>query len=439
MRTPHVDREISRRGPASTLVLALLHILVLSACGGGGGGEDDGGAGGGGGGGAGGGSNTSPGWATPPAPPEVAQGATVTGVFRDAVVEGLDYDDGGALSGTTGPDGRFQYAHGNFVSFHIGSIRIARYPGMPYMSPLHLPPTAKNRVQQVENGLRFLQMLDFDGNPENGILISEAVRAAAANWSAPDFSLSESEFTTAVQDIIESANLADGVTHELPSSASAVEHFARNAWCSYNGLYRGTYSGSGDNGVWTVVVYGNGGLMFGGAYSSVDREGTGIQKQTQSGLAPSPPFVAELENGASFSGTFDGPDVMRGEWTSGPDTGTFVGARSGGSNAAQYRISGYVFPLGTALLMNFEVDADGHITGSIIDRDFKGTAQPVTLTGTLDGTSFNAASAGNEYSIAGTFDREVPPSALRVTGTLRDNVKSRDINLNDSLPACRLN
>lgn len=415
------------------VLFSTLLACGLTACGGGGGDDDENEGGGG--------PSAGPGWSVPPAPPSTPpQGTPLDGIFRDAVVQGLDYTDNGALSGTTGPDGGFRYAQGNMVTFRIGTIRVASYFGAPYLSPLHLPPTMTNRIQRAENAMRFLQMLDLDGNPDNGILISEAVRAVAPTWPEPDFSLSESAFAAAVQPIIESANLADGVTHTLPSAAVAVEHFARTAWCTYSGLYRGTYSGSGDNGVWALVVYGYGGLMFGGAYSSVDREGTGIQKQTASSLSITPSFIAQIESGGTFSGTFQTPDVISGTWTSGPDTGTFSGGRSGGSNSAIYRMSGYAFPLGTALLMSFEVDASDRITGTIIDRDFQRTAEPVTLNGTLNGTSFTASSAGDQYVINGTFDRDAPPASRQVTGTLRDNVKGRDINLNNNmLPACRLN
>lgn len=406
-------------------------MLGLTACSGGGEDDEDEDSG----------PPVGPGWANPPAPiPTPPTGTPMTGVFRDALVQGLDYSDGGALAGTTGADGRFQYAQGNTVTFRIGGLTLGDLQGQPYMSPLHLIGTTTNLNERINNRLRLLQMLDLDGNPENGILISEAVRAVAANWTTPDFSVSYAAFAAAVQPIIAAANAADGVTHTLPSETAAATHFGRTAWCTYNGLYRGTYTGSGDNGAWTMVVYGVGGLMFGGGYSSVDREGFELQKQSTSGLSIFPQFsTGQVSTGATFSGSFRTPDQMTGTWTNSPDTGTFAGARSGGSGAAVYRMSGYVFPLGTALLMSFEVDAANQVTGSIVDRDYLRTAEPVALTGSLSGTTFTAASAGNQYVVNGTFDRAAAPGSLALNGTLRDNVKGRDVNLNGRVPGCRLN
>lgn len=382
-----------------------------------------------------------PGWTVPlPPPAGPTTGATVDGVFRDALVQGLDYSDGGALAGTTSADGRFQFAQGNTVTFRIGGLTLGSLPGQPYMSPLHIVGSSSNLALRVNNRLRLLQMLDLDDNPENGIVISEAVRAVAANWATPDFAVGYPAFADSIQSIIDDANDADGVTHTLPSDSVAAAHFVRTAWCTYNGVFRGTYTGGGDNGVWTMVVYGTGGLMFGAGYSRVEREGFDLQKQAPSGLSIFPDFSAgETSTGASFSGSFRTPDHISGTWSNAPDTGTFLGGRAGGSNSARYRLSGYAFPLGTALLMNFEVDAADQITGTIIDRDYLRTAEPVALTGTLSGTTFSASAAGNQYVVNGTFDKNAAPSSLQLNGTLRDNVKSRDVQLNGRLPGCRLN
>jgi hypothetical protein len=377
-----------------------------------------------------------PGWSAPPPPPTTpTTGATVDGVFRDAVVEGLDYSDGGALTGITGANGRFQYAQGNLVTFRIGGLTLGGLQGQPYMSPLHVVSGTTNLTQQINNRARLLQMLDRDGNPENGILISNAVRAVAANWTAPDFSLGYPEFAAAVQPLVQAATQADGVTHVLPSEVNAEAHFARTARCTYSGLYRGTYTGSGDSGTWAMVSYGSG-QIFGGGYSNVDRAGFGLEKQSALQLSIFPAFVATT-SGVTFSGSYRTPNSVTGTWTNAPDNGTFVGGRSGGSDTAVYRISGYQFPLGTALLMSFEVDAANQITGQVIDRDFMRTGDPVALTGTLAGTAFSAAAAGSQYTVTGTFDRNALPTALRLTGTLRDNIKARDVNL--SLSGCRLN
>jgi len=92
------------------------------------------------------------------------------------------------------------------------------------------------------------------------------------------------------------------------------------------------------------------------------------------------------------------------------------------------------------LLINLEIDAADRITGSIIDRDYQGRAEPVNVTGTLSGTTFSAAAASNQYVFTATFDKNASGGTYQLTGGLRDNVKSRDINLTSNpLTGCRLN
>lgn len=401
-------------------------LMTLTACGGGGDDDDEDAV------------PAGPGWSTPPAPPATpTAGATVDGIFRDALVEGLDFSDGGALSGITGANGRFQYAQGNAVTFRIGGLTLGSLLGQPFMTPMHLIGTTTSATIAINNRLRLLQMLDLDNNPENGIVVSNAVRAIAAGWTTPDFDLSYTAFASAVEPLRLAASTADGVTHALPSETTASAHFARTAWCTYSGLYRGAFGGSGDSGVWTMVVYGQG-LMFGGGYSTVDRAGFELQRQSTGLLSIFPAFTAgQASTGASFSGSLRTPNLMQGTWTNTPDTGTFVGGRSGGTDSARYRINGYQFPVGTALLIALEVDASNQVSGQIIDRDYLRTAEPVAVTGTLSGTTLTAAASGNVYTINGTFNT-ANPASLVLTGTLRDNVKARDVNLNN-LQGCKLN
>jgi hypothetical protein len=375
------------------------------------------------------------GWTQPPAPPApAAAGATMEGIFRDSVVEGLDYSDGASFLGTTDAFGRFQYAQGRTVTFRLGGLTLGSLTGQPVMTPLHLIGASNTSISfAINNRLRLLQALDLDNNPNNGIRISNAVRAVAANWTTPNFDVDYAPFAAAVQPLLTEANAADGVTHTLPSDSAAATHFVRTAWCGYHGIYRGTYSGS-DSGVWTMVVYGNG-LIFGGGVSGPEREGFTLEKTTASGLSLFPAFtLGTVSTGASFSGRFDTQDLVSGTWSDTPGTGNFTGARAGGSKNAVYRIAGYQFPVGTALLIALEVDAANAVTGLILNRDFTGNGVPVTVSGTLVGSTFTATGTG--YSINGTFNT-ADPASVRLTGTLVDSAQNRNVNLN--LPGCKLN
>lgn len=410
-----------------TLAAGAVALLLVAGCGGGAEDEeDDPGTPG----------PQGPGWSQPPAPPAPpAAGSTNTGVFRDANVQGLDYTSG-TLTGVTGADGRFQYQQGQQVTFRIGGVTLGSFQGQPFITPLHLPTSSTNVGDQIDNRLRFLQMLDQDGNPENGITLSDNVRGRAQTWTQVDFTVAPANLATALDFIRSDAISADGGTHNLPTADVARDHFARTVRCTYSGIYRGTYSGA-DTGVFAIVSYATG-RMRGLGYSTVDDEGFLLEKTSDLLLSFTPDFVAGTSSsGASFSGEYLSPNEIRGTWANGPDSGNFVGARSGGSDAAVWRIAGFHFPVGTALIMQFDINAANEVTGSIIDLDDERDGVPVTLTGTLNGTAFTAQSSGGQYSVNGTFNTALTPANRALTGTLRDNIKARDVTLN--VPGCKLN
>ena len=222
----------------------------------------------------------------------------------------------------------------------------------------------------------------------------------------------------------------------IPTAAVASEHFVRTARCTYSGLYRGTYAGA-DTGVFAIVTYGAG-RMRGLGFSTIDREGFLLEKTSDLSLSFTPDFQAGTGiNGATFSGEYVNPHEIRGTWANGAETGTFVGARSGGSDAAIYRITGFQFPVGTALVMTFEINAANEVTGSIIDLDEDRDGVPVRVDRRTCRTAFTASSAAGQYSITGTFNTSATPASRQLTGTLRDNIKGRDVVL--QVPGCKLN
>ena len=84
-------------------------------------------------------------------------------------------------------------------------------------------------------------------------------------------------------------------------------------------------------------------------------------------------------------------------------------------------------PVGTALIMQFDIDATNQVAGTIIDLDDEGDGVPVSLTASLNGTAFTAQSSAGQYSVNGTFDTALTAAVRRLTGTLRDNVRGRDV------------
>ena len=106
-----------------------------------------------------------------------------TGTFIDSAVEGVVFTTA-TQSGTTDSAGTFIYLPGEVVSFYIGDILIGTATGSALLTPLDFVTGAIDETDpQVTNILRFVQSLDADNDPDNGITISAAVTLAAAGQS----------------------------------------------------------------------------------------------------------------------------------------------------------------------------------------------------------------------------------------------------------------
>jgi hypothetical protein len=140
------------------------------------------------------------------------------GYFVDGPVEGLSYRTS-TQSGQTGVDGSFFYMQGEIVDFYIGNIWIGQTTGALTISPFDLmgitPPETGVEIRRAINMIgshahgsplehaaniaSFLQTIDEDGDPTNGIQIPDQMHSIAAgasidfnqNWGVfpSDFSL----------------------------------------------------------------------------------------------------------------------------------------------------------------------------------------------------------------------------------------------------------
>lgn len=118
-------------------------------------------------------------------PPEPAQ--VNTGVFTDSEVAGLYYETE-TKSGITNSAGEFDYLEGETVTFYVGNIELGSALASPQMTPVTIASTENADLQtpEVQNIAAFLQTLDSDGDPSNGILIESAV-ADAISLTSIDF------------------------------------------------------------------------------------------------------------------------------------------------------------------------------------------------------------------------------------------------------------
>ena len=144
------------------------------------------------------------------------------GVFIDSAVEGVTFTTA-TQSGTTDSAGTFSYLPGEIVSFYIGDILIGSAQGQAQLTPLEFVPGAVDETDpQVTNILRFVQSLDSDNNPDNGITISSMVATQAVGQSL-DFSLATAAFQTVAEALI--SVLTSGAVTTLVDASTAQAHF----------------------------------------------------------------------------------------------------------------------------------------------------------------------------------------------------------------------
>jgi len=191
--------------PGMMLIFVSFFILPLVAinCGGGGGGGGGGGDG--------------------------DTGNTVQqGVFLDSAVEGIDYETL-TQSGETDPNGAFDYMSGETVTFSIGDLVIGTASGQETITPVDMVAGATDETDPtVTNISIFLLGLDEDGDPSNGILISDDIADIVSEYDI-DFDQPTDDFLNDqnTQDLLDELNndvFTDSIPRDWPSADDAQIH-----------------------------------------------------------------------------------------------------------------------------------------------------------------------------------------------------------------------
>lgn len=188
--------------------------LALTACGGGGGGGSGGAIGvpqtGGGDGGA----------STPTPSPAVH-----TGVLLDSAVAGLSYRTE-TQRGTTDQNGTFTYLSGEQITFSLGATEFPAVMAASTLTPLDLAGTRELTNPLLTNLLVLLQSMDRDGNPGNGITITQAAQQAAATLEPLPIHSDSAGFNAALAQLLAKV---EGVNQAPITPAQARTHFAETA------------------------------------------------------------------------------------------------------------------------------------------------------------------------------------------------------------------
>ncbi|WP_339721380.1 DsbA family protein [uncultured Paraglaciecola sp.] len=146
---------------------------------------------------------------------------TAEGVFIDSPVEGLSFKSG-SVEGVTDVNGTFTYEVGTEVTFSLGGIVIGSATGAAILSPLSLVADAADETDPtVVNIAAFLQTLDDDGDPENGITITSTQQAEASDLSINfQQSVFDFEFDADVQNVV---SILTSITLAGPRALTSAE------------------------------------------------------------------------------------------------------------------------------------------------------------------------------------------------------------------------
>ena len=161
--------------------------------------------------------------------------SATTGYFVDSAVANADYDctADGSYNKRTGPNGSFICTNMSQVRFRIGKLVLGDIHALhsdKHVFPQDLVGVARDtgvNDARVVAMAQLLQSLDSDGNPENGIVLSEERKMAIAE--------TERAFKPADLTIYQdSASVAYRPTHaqaqqHLVQSVQAVSHAGANA------------------------------------------------------------------------------------------------------------------------------------------------------------------------------------------------------------------
>ncbi|WP_016956119.1 hypothetical protein [Catenovulum agarivorans] len=143
------------------------------------------------------------------------------GVFVDSPVEGVYYETD-SQSGMTDSDGGFYYYDGEYITFSVGDVELPEVMAMYEITPMDLVPSATDvNDETVVNLLQFLQSLDSDGDPDNGIYIDSAAHG--------EFSGMVLDFTAADFDTTFAASLAN-LNLILVDAQDAIDHFVNGGY-----------------------------------------------------------------------------------------------------------------------------------------------------------------------------------------------------------------
>ena len=158
-----------------------------------------------------------------------------TGVFKDSTVEGLDYATV-TQSGTTNSSGKFNFINGEKIFFSVGDVLLGSTDAALEITPKDTAGKSDINDPVVINQAIFLQSLDNDGDPYNGINITSAIALAmkdaiesgnlSIDFNLPnnDFIFSSSDFYKLMEALNSAGDLFESTGGKIKTPSDALRH-----------------------------------------------------------------------------------------------------------------------------------------------------------------------------------------------------------------------
>lgn len=200
--------------------------------------------------------------------------AAATGVFVDAPVAGLSYTTSSDVSGVTDAEGRYSYNVGDTVTFSIGNLVIGSVPAQGIVTPMTVASalvadTGNDAETVAENLLMLLQSLDANGDPNDGITFTPAIRDAIAANSI-DLSAANSTFDAALSTFVANVSSDAGVSLSTVTRSEARNHFVAQGPAAISGVYVRADENFAPltQKIVTLSLFRNGSYLLGGQHDS---------------------------------------------------------------------------------------------------------------------------------------------------------------------------
>ncbi|WP_339799876.1 carboxylesterase family protein [uncultured Marinobacter sp.] len=141
-----------------------------------------------------------------------------TGSFAESPVSGINYSGTATTTGVTDQSGRFSYRDNETITFAIGDLILGSADGSERVTTLAITEGAVSASDPaVSNRLILLQTLDEDGDLNNGIQISEAIRTLISdNADLIDFDQSTANFRASLEPLLTELNDSGAFTDTDP-------------------------------------------------------------------------------------------------------------------------------------------------------------------------------------------------------------------------------